>query len=325
MAEHLVSKGQFHNKWDRNLPPVAEILPGDAVIFETQDVSGGQIEPGSSAADLRNLDYDQIHPLAGPVLVRGAKPGDVLEVEILELKPDIWGWTGIWPFTLLQQEFPKPYIRHWDLSSGTETQLGADIVIPLDPFCGVMGVAPVQTGKISVLPPGRYGGNMDIRHLTKGATLFLPIEVEGALFSAGDCHATQGDGEVCSGIETSMIVTLRFSIRKGHSIRGPQFLTRGPLTDKYDHAGYYGTTGIGPDLLEAAREATRAMVEHLVGTRNLSPEDAYILCSVAVDLKISQVVNFPNWVVSAYLPLSIFRKLYPATQFQSITSGKSRR
>ena len=308
MAEHRLTRGQVHNKWNRDLPPAVEVDPGDVVVFETQDVSGGQIEPGSTAADLAVIDYNRIHPLTGPVFVKGTHAGDVLEVEILDLQPGIWGWTGIWPrLTLLRKEFAKPHIRHWDLSNGHETKLRADIIIPLDPFCGTMGVAPAQAGEISVLPPARYGGNMDIRHLTRGTTLLLPVQVEGGLFSAGDCHAAQGDGEVCSGIESPMVVTLRFRLRKGRPIPGPQFVTAGPLTAKYDRKGYYATTGMADDLMEAAREATRSMVAHLVATHDLSPEDAYILCSVAVDLKISEVVNAPTWVVSAYLPLSIFR------------------
>src|SRR5262249_25102607 len=142
---------------------------------------------------------------------------------------------------------------------------------------------------------------------TRGATLLLPVQTDGGLFSTGDGHAAQGDGEVCSGIETSMVATLRFRLRKGRSLRSPQFMTTGPLTAKYDKQGYYATTGIAEDLLEAAREATRNMVAYLVATYDLAPEDAYVLCSVAADLKINEVVNAPNWVVSSYLPLSIFR------------------
>jgi acetamidase/formamidase len=310
MAEHRLARDRVHTKWNRDLAPAIEIESGDVVVFETQDVSGGQIEPGASAGTLAAIDFARIHPLTGPVFVKGARPGDILEVEIIDVQAGRWGWTGIWPrpYTLLPQEFSKPHITHWDLSNGQDTQLRPNIVIPLDPFCGVMGVAPAQSGAISVLPPARYGGNMDIRHLTRRTTLFLPVQVEGALFSTGDGHAAQGDGEVCSGIEAPMIATLRIRFRKGRPIAGPQFITAGPLTTKYDRKGYYATTGIADDLLEAAREATRSMIAHLTTTYALTPEDAYILCSVAVDLKISEVVNAPMWVVSAYLPLSIFRE-----------------
>ena len=291
------------------MTPAIEVRPGDTVVFETAEVSGGQIRPGVDLAASLPLDSDRIYPLGGPVFVAGAKAGDVLEVEILTMNPGDWGWSAILPNAgLLPEDYPTPYVKFWDLSNGRDTALRPDIVIPLDPFCGVMGVAPEEHGELRVLPPGPFGGNMDIRHLTKGATLFLPVHVDGALFSAGDCHAAQGDGEVCvSGIECPMTFSLRFNVRKGRSIRTPRFATTGPLTSKYDAAGYYATTGIAPDLMVAAKTALREMIDHLVETYRLSREDAYILSSAAVDLKISEVVDRPNWIVSAYVPRSIFR------------------
>jgi acetamidase/formamidase len=241
------------------------------------------------------------------VFLKGARPGDALVVEILELRPGSWGWTGINPPAGLLPEFTEPYLKIWSLSSDTHTDLRHDISIPLDPFCGTMGVAPDEAGSFSVAPPGKFGGNMDIRHLTSGSTLLLPVWVEGGLFSCGDAHAVQGDGEVCiSAIEAPMRARLRFGLRKGLRLPSPQFATPGPLVSKFEAAGYYATTGIGPDLMEGARAAMRAMIEHLTRTYTLSREDAYVLCSVAVDLKISEVVDAPNWIVSAYLPLSIF-------------------
>lgn len=309
MTEHVLAPDRFHYKWNRALPPAIEIASGDVIFFETDEVSGGQIRPGSPASALARLDFDRIYPLAGPVFVQGASPGDVLEVEILDLRPKNWGWTGIIPnLGLLPEDFPEPYLWHWDLSGGQVTTLRPDIVIPLDPFCGVMGVCPDEPGEIFVLPPGKFGGNMDIRHLTRGTTLLLPVQVEGALFSAGDCHAAQGDGEVCvTGIESPMTFTLRFNVRRGRSIPEPQFMTAGPLTRKYDANGYYATTGVAPDLMAASKKAVRAMIAHLTETYGLSREDAYVLCSVAVDLKICEVVDAPNWIVAAYLPLSLFR------------------
>jgi acetamidase/formamidase len=200
------------------------------------------------------------------------------------------------------------YKWNWDLSNGKTTSLRRDIVIPLDPFCGVMGVCPAEPGEHFVLPPGRFGGNMDIRHLTKGTRLLLPVQVPGALFSSGDCHAAQGDGEVCvTGIESPMMFTLRFNVLKNLHLPAPQFHVPGPLTKKYDRKGYYATTGVGPDLMQCAKDTLRAMIEHTVKTYRLSREDAYCLASVVVDLKISEIVDAPNWIVSAYLPLSIFK------------------
>jgi acetamidase/formamidase len=307
--EHILPAGRVHYRWNNALPPVLEIEPGDVVVYDLQEVSGGQITPASSAADLARMDRDRVYPLAGPLLVKDARVGDALEVEILELQPGDWGWTSFSPGSgLLPDDFPQPYLRIWDLTARMHAALRDDIHIPLDPFCGTMGVAPDEAGSYPVMPPGKFGGNMDIRHLGVGATLLLPVWVDGALFSCGDAHAVQGDGEVCiSGIEAPMRARLRFGVRKGLRLPSPQFITPGPLTAKHDAKGYYATTGIAPDLMEGARAAVRTMIDHLVRTYRLSREDAYILCSVAVDLKISEVVDRPNWIVSAYLPRSIFR------------------
>jgi acetamidase/formamidase len=149
---------------------------------------------------------------------------------------------------------------------------------------------------------------MDTRQLTRGTTLYLPVQVEGARFSCGDAHAAQGDGEVCvTGIETPMHATLRFTLHKGRTIPAPQYETAGALTPRVDSAGFYATTGVGPDLYVAAQEAIRAMVDHLSRTHDLSPEDAYVLSSLVVDLKISEVVDAGVYVVSALLPLAVFK------------------
>jgi acetamidase/formamidase len=160
-----------------------------------------------------------------------------------------------------------------------------------------------------VLPPGDFGGNMDIRHLNAGCTLLLPVQVPGALFSAGDCHAVQGDGEVCvTGIECPMSFSLRFGLRKGARIPSPQFIVkRSPISDHDTNAGYFATTGVGPDLMQNSKNAVRRMIDWLVKEHHLTPEDAYLLCSVAGDLKISEIVDQPNWIVSFYMPLGIFQ------------------
>ncbi|MBI4277527.1 MAG: acetamidase/formamidase family protein [Armatimonadetes bacterium] len=308
MAEHVLPFDKAHTKWNKALPPAIEIDAGDTVSCETRS-AGGRITPGCDAAVLSSFNFDRPLPLAGPIFVRDARPGDVLEVEIQDVRPSRWGWSGIIPgFGLLAEDFPAPYIYHWDLSNGRDTALREDIVIPLDPFCGNMGVCPDVPHEVPIVPPGNFGGNMDIRHLTKGATLLLPVQVEGALFSAGDCHAAQGDGEVGgTGIESPTQFTLRFQVRKGIDLPGPQFLVPGPLTSKYDHAGYFATTGVGPDLMPCAKQAIRAMIAYITRTYRLPPEAAYVLCSIVVDLKISEIVDAPNWIVSAYLPLSVFR------------------
>jgi len=306
--EHVLEPGQIHYKWSRANRPALEIEPGDVIVCDTQEVSDGQITPGCPAEALGRMDLDKVYPLAGPVFVKGARPGDALEVEILELRPKAWGWTGIIPgLGLLSEDFETPYIKHWDLTNGRTTILRPGITIPLEPFCGVMGVSPDEPGSLSVLPPGKWGGNMDIRHLNVGATLLLPVWVDGGLFSCGDAHAAQGDGEVCvTGIEAPMHIRLRIGVRRGYTIPTPQFITPGPLTSQYDRQGYYATTGIAPDLMQAAKEALRSMIAHLGKHHRMTREEAYVLSSVVVDLKISEIVDAPNWIVSAYLPQAIF-------------------
>src|SRR5437763_661085 len=161
MAEHHLDPKKIHFVWNNELPPAITVQPGDTVHCWTQEVSNGQVTPGCSADVLHTINFDNVYPLAGPIAVDGAAPGDALEVEILSLKPDSWGWTGILPgLGLLSEEFNTAYIRHFDLSDGLSTRLGEDIVIPLQPFCGTMGVAPAEPGTFPVLPPRNFGGNM---------------------------------------------------------------------------------------------------------------------------------------------------------------------
>jgi acetamidase/formamidase len=188
--------------------------------------------------------------------------------------------------------------------------LGVEIVdLPIAPFLGTMGVCPAGASQQAVMPPGTFGGNMDTRQLVRGTTLFLPVQVDGALFSCGDAHAAQGDGEVCvTGIESPMYAALRLTLHEDRSIPAPQYSTSpGSLTPHVDSAGFYGTTGVGPDLYIAAQEAVRAMIDHLAESYDLSREDAYVLSSLSVDLKISEIVDAGQYVVSAVLPLAVFR------------------
>jgi acetamidase/formamidase len=210
-------------------------------------------------------------------------------------------------FGLLPDDFPDPYIRVFDLTNGEFAYLRDDIAIPVEPFFGTMGVCPAGAKEQAIMPPGRFGGNMDTRQLVQGTTLYLPVEVAGALFSCGDAHAAQGDGEVCvTGIEAPMHGELRFTLEKDRRIAAPQYQTAGPLTPRAERAGWYGTTGVGPDLYAAAQDAVRAMIHHLADEYDLSREDAYVLSSLGVDLRISEVVDAGQYVVSALLPLAVF-------------------
>jgi acetamidase/formamidase len=305
MSEHRLDDGSPHAFWDNSLPPRLTIEPGDIVVFETLEGTG-QIRPDSPHEALALLDPQLIHALTGPVYISDAHPGDTLEVEVLSLQHRGWGWNGVIPdFGLLADEFEQPYIHHYELA-GAECVFSESIRIPYQPFCGVMGVAPAEDGRLDTTPPRRNGGNIDIRHLTPGARVLLPILAEGALFSCGDCHAAQGDGEVNgTGVESPMEVTLKFQLHHDRHLPELQFTTPAPLSSA-DRGEWFATTAHGPELFENAQRVLRYMINHLVAERGLSREQAYCLCGATVDLRISEIVDEPNWIVSAYLPLSIF-------------------
>lgn len=299
---------QVHFQWDPTLDPVLTVADGDTVNFELRDVTDGQITPASTSDVLGVLDWDRVYALAGPIAVDGAEPGDTLEVEVVDLHTRGWGWTGTIPgFGLLAEDFPDGHLYVWDIADGANAAFLDVATVPVRPFCGTMGVCPATDEPLAVMPPGHFGGNMDCRDLVRGSRLFLPVQVPGAKFSVGDPHAAQGDGEVCvTAIECPMWASLRFRLHKGRSIPAPQFQTPGPLRAGIDDAGYYATMGVANDLMTAAKDATRAMVDHISTTYGVAPVDAYILASVVVDLKVTEVVDQPQWIVSAYLPLSIF-------------------
>lgn len=301
-----------HYGWDNSLPPQLRAAPGDTLDFAIQDASGGQINEHSTAADVLNFDFSRTNPVNGPVYIEGAEPGDVLSVEVLDFQESpgsssAWGWTGILPgFGLLAADFPDPWL-HISRYDRERVVFTPEITLPTRPFTGTIGLAPAEPGLHSVVPPRRVGGNLDIHDLTRGAKLYLPVEVPGALFSVGDTHACQGDGEVCgTAVETAMNVQLKFGLLKGANYSAPRFELPGSSVATVGSKGYYATTGLGPDLYVAAQDAIRAMIDHLGREYRLDAPLAYALCSVAVDLKISEIVDAPNWVVSAYLPRGIF-------------------
>jgi acetamidase/formamidase len=308
---HYLPDERVHFTWDTGNEPVLGIDSGDIVVVWTRDVSDNQIGLDSDASVIAGLDWDRVYPLTGPIEVHGAAPGDTLAVEILDIHTQGWGWTAIFPgLGLLSEEFPDAYLRIFDISAADVAWMREDVAIPLAPFFGTMGVCPAGATAQPVMPPGNFGGNLDTRQLVRGATLYLPVQVDGAMFSCGDAHGCQGDGEVCvTGLEAPMYASLRFTLMKSppaRSIPFPQYRTPAPLTPKVDVAPFYGTTGIGPDLFVGAQQAVRAMIDHITGTYGLSPEDAYLLASLCVDLKISEIVDAGQWVVSALLPEAVF-------------------
>jgi formamidase len=371
--EHVVSidpskplgeePGTGHNRWHEAIEPVVEVDPGDTVVYETRDAFDGQLNTESTAEDVGNLDLSVVHPLTGPVFIKGAEPGDLLEVKLVAVDADPWeqwGYTLEVPgFGFLRDEFPDPYIVHWRLHGNeyAESEQLPGVRIRCNPHPGVLGLAPsaelrqratereaelaerggfallpdpggavptdeaIAREALRTIPPRETAGNIDIKQISPGTTVLLPVYAEGGLVSTGDVHYAQGDCEACgTAIEVRTRVHLRFGIRKGEAeqrgIRDLQFFRDDYFTRPELAAPrrFFATTGIGvhkdgtnesEDLSLSAKNALLNMIEHLE-TRGFDRQQAYALCSVAVDLRVSQVVDVPNLLVSALLPLDIF-------------------
>ena len=310
VSVRTIHAGHQHMTWDNAREPAATVAPGETVTFAEVDAVCGQIAPDSGVEAIANLDFDRVNPIAGPIYVGGAEPGDTIKATLVDLTPSGWAWTAIVPgFGLLAEDFPEPSLHIWsyDTSFRTPAAYSSIARVPLKPFCGTIGLARAEPGGFSTVPPYESGGNMDIRDLTIGVDLYLPVQVPGGLFSIGDPHCAQGDGEVCgTAIESPMAPAVRLDLIKGEGLRFPRFETPGPVSRHLDAKGYEVTTGIGPDLMEAAQNAVRGMIDRLGASRGMAAADAYMLCSVCADLRISEIVDRPNWVVSCYLPRIVF-------------------
>jgi len=349
-----------HNRFHPDLPPILTVDEGEEVVLATRDGVDGQLGPGTTEADIAIMDAGAVHPLTGPVFVKGAAPGDVLEIEFLDIIPQPYGFTSIVPgLGFLRDIYTTPYLVHWQIKDGWATSPKLPGVrIPGAPFMGVTGLAPsaaqvkawtarenalmsrggmvfppdaggavpgrgpIASEGLRTLPPRENGGNFDVKQLTKGSKLRLPVAVEGALFSTGDGHFAQGDGEVCvTAVEMGATVAVRFKVLKGGT--GAKGLARGA---RFSHAGYFAPpewaaprgfvaamgmpikddgTNEGENLTLACRNALLNMID-LLQERGWSRDQAYVLCSVAADLRISNVVDVPNYVVSALIPEAIF-------------------
>jgi acetamidase/formamidase len=311
MAIRLLSAEPTHSRWNAGLAPRLTIDSGDTVHFECQDSSGAQVHPAMTVDSFQNIDRGRIHALTGPVAIHGAMPGDVLQIDVLEVAHKGWGWTSVIPgLGFLKERFTESFLHHWKLEEALSFSL-APAVVPLRPFCGIMGIAPAEHGEFRTRPPGIFGGNMDVRELATGATLYLPVQQPLALFSCGDTHAAQGDGEVCiNGIECPADISLRFRLHKQTPLTGP-LIESAPSDEQ-------GTSWLvvesHTDAMTAARNATDRMIDLLIAIWGFDPVHAYLLCSVAMKLQISQVVNEPMITVSAAIAKSILpqRTLFSA-------------
>jgi acetamidase/formamidase len=304
---HELRSDAFAYAWDNSLEPALEVESGETILLHVRDASDEQLGPASTAADVAALDFSKVNPVSGPVYVKGAAPGDTLAVELLEFESPTWGWTAIIPgFGLLADEFPDPWLRISEVEEGV-VRFSDRVTLPFRPFPGTLGVAPADPGAHSVVPPSRWGGNIDTKHLTPGTTLYLSVGVDGALFSLGDTHAAQGDGEVCgTAIETAMNVVVRLGVRKDVCVDAPEYDVPAGAVAERERSGYHVCTGVGPDLMECARDAVRATIRRLGETHGLEREEAYAVASVGCDLRVHEVVDTPNWVVGCFVPKSIF-------------------
>lgn len=302
-AQYSLSDEQTHNKFSATIEPRLTVPSGSVIEFYTEEATDGQLNVNSIAADLANISFDLIHPLTGPVYVEDAKPGDVLAVTLHKIELGDWGWTGIFPgFSLLADDYTEPWLRTYELNKEDKTvRFNDDIEIPVKPFAGVLGVAPPTDSLLTTIPPRANGGNMDDPFMVEGTTVYLPVFVEGALFSIGDAHVSQGLGEVCgTAIEAPMRFIVELSLVKGNekTIKEPQ----------YETDEFYATTGFATTIDEATKKAVRYMIDYLVTEKGMDRTEAYALCSLAGDLHIAETVDLPHMLVTMHIPKSIFRE-----------------
>ena len=302
VPEYFLYQDQTHNKFSASIPPVLTVPDGAVIEVYTKEASDGQFVPESTAEDVLSLDFEPIHPLTGPVFVEEAEVGDVLAVTLHEIEIGAFGWTAITPgFGFLADEFTEPYLQTFSFEKGQTYVTGpGGARIKLEPFPGVMGVAPATDSLLSTIPPRQNGGNMDDPHLVEGTTVYFPVLVPGALFSIGDAHAAQGLGEVCG---TAIEAPMRF-VFEVNIIKDKPYL----IEPQYETAGYYAVTGFGVTIDEAARKATRYMLDYLVAERAMSRPEAYVLSSLAADLHIAETVDVPHMLVTMHLPKYLFEQ-----------------
>lgn len=305
---HRLDRSATCNRWNRDYPPRLTISPGDTVELLLKDASDGQVRPDMSLKEFSAIDKTRIHALTGPVAVRGAEPGDALEIEFLEYRHEGWAWTSIMPgLGLFGDEFTDHFLHVWNLDGG-QTRSIPGVTLDLHPFCGIIGVQRAEAGEFRTRAPGPFGGNMDVRQLGVGARLFLPVLTPGAGLCAGDAHAAQGDGEVSiNGMEAPMAVTLRVNLRKRAHLSAPYALAvPALLPPRYAEKPFHVFIESHEEPRQAARAAVRRAMEFLQRRLALSRELSLVLCSVVLDLKISQLVNAPTTTISAFLPEAIF-------------------
>jgi acetamidase/formamidase len=310
-THHTLDDSRLVHRWNNATPPRITIAPGDRITLHTADSSGYQVRPEWTAAEFKkHFDPLKVHALTGPVAIAGAEPGDRLEIKIESYEHRGWAWTSLIPgLGLLADDFPENHLFIWKLDRG-QTRSMHGTTLDLHPFAGIIGVQRAESGEFRTRAPGPFGGNMDVRHLTAGTTLYLPVLTPGANLLVGDCHAAQGDGEVCiNGMEAPMSVTLQINLIKHTPLAAPYAICPNPLVPlRYQTKPWHLFIESDEHPREACKRVVRRAIEYLVARLGLTPELAYTLCSVVLDLRISQLVNVPTTTVTGYLPEAIFDK-----------------
>ncbi len=378
-GDHCADDPNCMNRYHPAIPPVARANPGDVIVIHTRDALDSDLTLDSIADDLAAVDLNLVHPMTGPIYIEGAKRGDALEVELLAIAPDEYGYTLIVPgFGFLRDLYPDSYVVNWKLTPrGAISDQMPGITVPYEAFPGSIGVlpgdpeilawkaretalaeaggialAPEPTGAqpaticgptgsykddcLRTIPPRENGGNMDVQQMQVGTKIIFPCFVDGCGLFAGDVHYAQGDGEVSgTAIEIGAIVTVRTQILRGKGARmaAPQVSGNDEIRD-IEPTRFYQTVGLplknagevpvymtyidsvkiaslenlSEDLTLAARHALIQMLDYIQSEHGLTREQAYILASVAVDLRVGQVVDVPNYIVTAVLNLDVFNK-----------------
>jgi len=308
--EHFIDRSISTSRWNNLQEPRLTINSGDEIVFEMRDASDGQVKKGMTGEEFSKIDTTRIHGLTGPVNIHGASPGDTLQIDILEYEHEGWAWTSIIPgLGLLENRFEKHHLHHWELD-GKITKSIRGVTLDLNPFCGIIGVQRTDEGEFRTRPPGPWGGNMDVKHLTAGTSLFLPVFTEGAGLCAGDSHAAQGDGEVCiNGMEAPMKARFKVTVHKGKKITAPYAITPGQqISSRYTAKPFHTFIESDEDPRFACQRVVERAMVYIEGRLGIPSSLAYILCSVVLDLKVSQLVNVPMTTISGYLPEAIFDK-----------------
>lgn len=303
----------YITQWSPDNKPVISVNDGDTVLVDVPDSSTDQISRSTTVAGLKKMDTSKTDAAVGPIFVEEAFPGDILRVDILDIKPANWGWSAVFPgFGLLSDAFPDFRLFHWTIRDGVARPRGdgflSGLRIPTKPFLGVIGVSPAESNSgYRMIPPQHFGGNMDNNRICAGSSVYFRVNVRGGNLCLADTHAAQGDGEVCgTAVETpsKTMIRLRVFRERDFDMRTPTVV----YTEGSRNSRRVSTSGISPDLMKAAREAVSDMIS-LLSSKGIDRYEAYVMCSVAGSLRISEIVDAPNWNVGFSIDSGLLKQI----------------